>query len=80
MYDVFYWLIILFLIKCVYYRDSCAIDDIDTQTVVITGGGYTLTIASVYDIQGWREDLQPLNIGRYYHACTSYMSEGSRVR
>ena len=80
MYDVFYWLIILFLIKCVYYRDSCAIDDPDTQTVIITGGYKTRTTVSVYGLQGWVEDLQPLNTERYFHACSSYKSGGNRVR
>ena len=66
--------------NCVYYSFACAIEDPDTQTVVITGGWWTRTTVSVYGLQGWVEDLQPLNIRRYWHACSSYMSAGTRVR
>ena len=59
---------------------TCAIPDPDTDTVVITGGLDTLTTVSVYSVHGWVEDLPSLNIGRYLHACTSYMSGGKRVR
>ena len=60
-----------------------------TLTVVITGGlteyppryPYPATATvSVYGLQGWMEDLQPLNIGRFLHACSSYVSGGTRVR
>ena len=68
------------VINYVYYSMACAIDDPDTQTVVITGGRFTMTTVSVYGLQGWVEDFQPLNTGRYWHACTSYMSVGTRVR
>ena len=63
----------------VYYSWACAIPDHDTNTVVITGGQYTLTTVSVYSVQGWREDLPSLNIGREGQACTSYMSGAKRV-
>ena len=67
--------------NCVYYSHACSIEDPDNQRVVITGGQYTNTTVSVYGLQGWVEDLQPLNIGRYQHACTSYASgRSSRVR
>ena len=59
---------------------SCAIEDPDTDTVVITGGYYTMTTVSVYGLQGWLEDLSSLNIGRREHACTSFVSNGYRVR
>ena len=65
-----------------YFRDGCAIDDWDSTTVIITGGrGRTLnsTTVSVYGLQGWKQDLPPLNIGRFYHACTSFLSGGHRV-
>ena len=64
----------------VYFSEACSIEDPDTETVVITGGRYTSTTVSVYGLQGWVEDLQPLNDGRRSHACTSYMSVGTRVR
>ena len=65
--------------NCNHYRGACAIEDPDTQTVVITDGDYTRTTVSVYGLQGWVEDLQPLNVGRRSHACASCMSRGSRV-
>ena len=66
-----------------YYSLACAIPGEDS--VIVTGGqftgGYdTRTIVSVYNIEGWLEDLPLLNTGRYYHACTSYVSGGRRVR
>ena len=64
---------------CVYYRGACAIEDPDNQKVIITGGGWTRTTVSIYGLQGWLEDLQPLNTGRYWHACSSYLSGMTRV-
>ena len=71
--------------NCVYYSETCGIEDPDTQTVVITGGYLTgrlsiMNTVSLYGIQGWIEDLPSLNYNRYQHACSSYMSGGSRVR
>ena len=64
----------------VYFSEACSIEDPDTETVVITGGyDDTSTTVSVYGRQGWVKDLQPLNTGRLLHACTSYMSAGTRV-
>ena len=72
-----------------YYSYACAIEDTVSLTVVITGGlteyppryPYPATATvSVYGLQGWMEDLQPLNIGRFLHACSSYVSGGTRVR
>ena len=65
---------------CVYYSFACAIPDPDTDTLVITGGGYTETTVSVYSDQGWQEDLPDLINGRYWHACAGYTSGGKRVK
>ena len=70
----------VFLHRLFYYRYACAIPDPDTNTVVITGGILTGNTVSVYSVQGWQEDLPPLNIGRYRHACAGYTSGGRRVR
>ena len=70
----------MFVIVSNHYRGACAIEDPDTQTVVLTGGVYTLTTVSVYGLQGWVEDIPSLNTGRYWHACSCYMSGGIRVR
>ena len=66
--------------NCVYYSAACAIEDPINQTVIIAGGWLTMTTVSVYGLKGWVEDLQPLNTGRFLHACSSYMSAGIRVR
>ena len=79
LYDSLGFLFLKFIV-CVYYSRACAIEDPDTQTVVITGGDYTLTTVSVYGLKGWVENLEALNYGRYGHACSSYISGGSRVR
>ena len=57
---------------------ACAIPD--QEAVVITGGVATSRTVSVYNDQGWVEDMSQLNTGRYQHACTSYMSGEKRVR
>ena len=61
-------------------RYACAIEDRDTETVVITGGNPDTDTVSVYSLQGWQHDLSPLNIGRRHHACSSFTSSGDKVR
>ena len=34
---------------------------------------------SVYDENGWKEDLSSLKLGRLGHACTSFVSGGKKV-
>ena len=45
-----------------------------TDTVVVTGGGYTMKTVVRYGQQGWLGDLPPLITGRKDHACSSYVS------
>ena len=59
---------------------ACAIPDPDLQRVIISGGWYTRNTVSVYGVKGWIEDLQPLEQGREYHACASFLSAGERVK
>ena len=67
------------LVTVFYYSLACAIPQEDS--VILTGGGYyTRNIVSVYNVEGWLEDLPPLNTGRQEHACSSYWSGGRRVR
>ena len=80
MYNMLYMCDINSDCNCLYYSYACAIEDPDTQTVVITGGFDTPTTVSVYNVDGHKEDLATLNTGRHSHACTSYMSAGTRVR
>ena len=70
-----------------YYRQACAIHDHDTDMVIITGGfdkdapsAYGLNRVHTYNQQGWQQDLPNLKLGRYWHACSSFVAEGERVR
>ena len=71
------------MIICVFLRAACSIPDPSTGTVLVTGGitsGYqTLDAVSRYGLQGWLEELPPLNKGRYGHGCGSYVSDGDMV-
>ncbi len=75
-------LLVLGLQHCLlhYYSMACAIPDPDTDTVVVTGGQWqVVSTVSVYNVQGWLEELPSLNTRRRRHACTSYMTGGKRV-
>ena len=63
-------------------RDACSIPDPDTDTVVVTGGEYTLTTVTRYGKHGWIEDFSSgLNYGRRNHGCTSFWSkDNERVK
>ena len=72
-----------------YCRYACSIPDPSSATVLVTGGYYTLNTVSRYctvlycncryGLEGWLEDLPPLNMGRYYHGCGGYVSGGDLV-
>ena len=69
--------------KCIYvniYSEACLIDEGDT--FLLTGGSVgTKTRTSRYSRDGWLQDLDDLNTGRYDHACGWYTdTEGKRVR
>jgi len=54
---------------------ACSISDPDTDTVVLTGGGDTITTVSRYGKKGWIEDFSSgLITGRKGHGCTSFLS------
>ena len=62
------------------FRGACSITN-GEEEVIITGGYFTLSTVSVYNLDGWTGDLPSLNTGRYYHACGKYISQnGDRVR
>ena len=62
------------------YRNACAIPDIITDSVFITGGVYSLQMVSRYDLLGWVEDLPQLIEGRNNHGCGSYLRvDGTQV-
>ena len=54
----------------------------DTDTVVVTGGEYSLTSVSRYGEEGWIEDFSSgLNTGRWAHGCSSFLSrDNERVK
>jgi len=56
---------------------ACAIPDQDS--VIVTGGGSSKNTVSVYTVEGWQQDLPPLNTGRFRHACSSYWSDERRI-
>ena len=67
---------------CIYtiYRSVCAIPDLITDSVVLTGGVYTKQVVSRYDRLGWVEDLPQMIEGRYNHGCGSYLRvDGTQV-
>ena len=65
---------------CLYLlRWSCLIDE--GETFILTGGRDSLEIVSLYNINGWLEDLDSLNTGRATHGCTQYTNnDGVKVR
>ena len=46
---------------------------------MITGGSYTRTTVSRYNITGWMEDLANLTVGRYDPGCSSYYKDGAQA-
>ena len=63
-------------------RYSCGIEIQDTDgedQIIVTGGYGTLKIVALYNLQGWKKDLQSLKQGVATHGCTSFMSNGKRV-
>ena len=61
-----------------HYRDACSIPDPDTDTVLVTGGEWTLTTVSRYGKKGWIEDFSSgLRTGRRAHGCTSFLSRNN---
>ena len=65
-----------------HYRYACSVPDLETDTVVVTGGVYTQTIVSRYGKEGWIGDFSlELKYGRYDHGCASFLSkDNERVK
>ena len=53
-----------------YYRYACAVPAGDT--LILTGGWFTLDKVSRYGLTGHLSDLAPLLVGRYGHGCGGY--------
>ena len=62
----------------IYNRHACSIAL--TDAVIITGGYETKNIVSRYSKDGWVKDLPRLNVGRWQHGCSQYLSGGEQVR
>ena len=81
----------LFLIQFSYFRLKakiplpCAIPDPGGNEFIMTGGSMpgnivmSNTEVSVYNEDGWKENLMPLNKGRWSHGCTSFIKDGKMV-
>ena len=65
------------MIDVLNFRSACAIQFDDY--VVLTGGDYTLSVVSVYNIDGWVEDLPDLNEGRQEHGCGHYVYNSQTI-
>ena len=59
---------------------ACSLSDPDMNYVIITGGENRESKASVFGEAGYIKDLSDLNQKRWYHACTSYLTNENRVR
>jgi len=57
-------------------RSACSIPDEATNTLIITGGHYTLRKCDRYNSDGWLETLPSLKQGRRNHGCGAYLEEG----
>ena len=60
-----------------YYRDACSIEFEDH--LIITGGFFTEITVSIYNDDGWVQDLANLNTGRRCHSCSHYTSDNDLV-
>ncbi len=71
----------------IFCRYACAIPDPENEEVIITGGyvvpdvtdDFSTSTVSVYNEAGWQKDMTPLNQGRHFHACDSYVNGGKKV-
>ena len=61
------------------FRFACGIE-LDDKVIITGGGGDTKNTASVYNDDGWVEDLAFLNTGRAFHACAHYTSDNELVK
>ena len=63
-------------------RYSCTIEDVTSNSLIITGGEGDLRrmrTASIYSYQGWVSDLPMLKVGRWNHGCSSFFKDNVLV-
>jgi len=59
---------------------ACSMQDLTSDSLIITGGYITLSRVSRYGTLGWVEDLPPLVVGRQSHGCGSFFrGDGTQV-
>ena len=73
---IFHYVLTL-IISLQYLRRACSIQL--EETVVITGGDYTMSTASIYSVDGWVEDLPDLLTGRWDHGCGHYINNDDKM-
>ena len=49
------------------------------EMVILTGGYYTENKVTVYNTEGWVEDMPSLNQGRYDHGCAAFAGDNGQV-
>ena len=59
------------------YSYACSIDL--GQTVVITGGYYTMRKVTEYNEDGNSKELPQLITGRWNHGCSSYVDKDDKI-
>ena len=59
------------------FSDACTIQLADW--VVVTGGTWDGRTVSVYNVNGWVEDLPGLNQGRDEHGCGYYFDSNNDI-
>ena len=68
----------ILIIDIIFFSVSCLIDE--GETFLLTGGyefGSSAGVSTVsrYNINGWVEDLNNLNTGRYGHGCSQFTNK-----
>ena len=49
------------------------------EVVIITGGKFTANKVTVYNTEGWVEDLPSLKQGRYSHGCGHFVNTDNQM-
>ena len=63
-----------------FFRGSCAIPDLISDMVVLTGGLTTMQGVFRYSLEGYVDTLPPMEVGRYHHGCGGYLRQVDGVQ
>ena len=58
---------------------ACAIPQVSTASVVLTGGHNWPRRVSRYSRRGWEADMDSMIFGRWTHGCSSFMRDNQEV-